>query len=122
VISTRSAGQLAGLGGSTVLESLREEEEGEEEEYDAPPSSLGAAVPGRGAQAHLAAGSDVAAGQSTGVSQPGDALSPEELACILRDPVFQEFSEYVVESALLGLIQESAAGEWEPPSSNTTGQ
>jgi hypothetical protein len=106
------------LGGSTVLESLREEEEGEEEEFDAPPSTLAAGVTGGGsAQAHLAGSSEAAVGhqQSTGVGV--EELSPEEVACILRDPVFQEFSEYVVESALLGLIQESAAGEWEPPSS-----
>eukprot|EP00798_Chlamydomonas_sp_ICE-L_P020949 gene20949-27801_t len=33
----------------------------------------------------------------------------------VQDKVFQVFAEFVLESAILGLVQESAAGEWEPP-------
>lgn len=36
-----------------------------------------------------------------------------ELRAMLREPAFQVFAECVLEGALLSLVQESAAGDWE---------
>jgi hypothetical protein len=32
------------------------------------------------------------------------------------DPEFQAFAEFVLESAVVGLVSESASGDWQPPS------
>jgi len=36
-----------------------------------------------------------------------------QLQAVMRAPGFQVFAEYVLEGALLSLMQESAAGDWE---------
>lgn len=35
---------------------------------------------------------------------------------MLQQPDFQAFAEFVLDSACFGLLQESAAGKWQPPS------
>lgn len=56
-------------------------------------------------------GAAAAAATAAAGSGPADV----DLDAVLKDPKFQEFAEFVLESALFGLLEESAAGEWVAP-------
>lgn len=43
----------------------------------------------------------------------------EAIQALMHDKEFQVFAEYVLESAILGLVQESVAGDWEMPGSSS---
>jgi hypothetical protein len=44
-----------------------------------------------------------------------EVAADAELARVLLNPEWRAFAEFVLESAVLGLVQESAAGDWELP-------
>ncbi|MEW5306910.1 MAG: hypothetical protein WDW36_009343 [Sanguina aurantia] len=89
--------------------------EGTEPSSSNPSKSSSTATAGSAAATPRCERSDVA--PRVGVVQPGEepsvALSEQQLVEVLMRPAFQVFAEYVLESALMALIQESVAGDWE---------
>ena len=65
---------------------------------------------------HGAPAATAEAGGEAELSAADEAVDSAGLAATLKDGQFQAFAEFVLESALLGLVGESAAGEWMPPS------
>lgn len=69
---------------------------------------------------HAERSAGAASGGSPGAGEGGGSGGvlpglPSSIEQVLQDPQFLQFAEYVLDSALYGLLQESAAGEWESP-------
>lgn len=73
----------------------------------------GGIVPGVSAGAFSQQNGDSADDQEALGAQGAQAVGEAGLKEVLRSAGFQQFAEYVLERALMGLVEESVAGEWE---------
>ncbi|KAG1664126.1 hypothetical protein FOA52_011949 [Chlamydomonas sp. UWO 241] len=80
---------------------------------EAIPDAFGAAGGGSGGQPNACTGPAPVGAVVEATTSGGDAGTAVAVKGALLDREFQAFAEFVLESAVLGLVSESAAGEWD---------